>query len=850
MTKRATTIVCFCAAAVLAAGLCLTTGCNGYYRGNKLDYTSEGTVTQQGGFLVEKGDYIYFVNGDESYTATNKYGDVVKGSIMRISREDLAARNYSSVDTVVPLVVYSGNTDSGIFIYGDYVYYATPSTEKNSDGEVLNTYLEFKSSRLDGTKTMKKYYVQVDSNTTEYRYVEVDGTVYLLYVADEESYYDETTGVTNLHSYNTKTGDNTILAYNISSYLFDSDDASNARVYYTMPVENYSTGSSFGYNQLYTVTADATWDTDGAMVYGVNGENNLDVPGWTTKDEVEDDDDDDNDNDYDRYINCGQLVLEGLGTIDYNTATTNGYESGYTPFNYGYSQETAGDYYNGVSYTYDLGKYTNGYLFYQRNTTNLSNYLFVLNEKDYISGDSVSTAWNPVAVNPDSSDKILADGTSADSYFYLFDDKGAFTGVMYAESTGISVNYLDEDGKLLTKDEAHSESLYYYIDRESVATLLFTQGDYLYYSTTGSNGISIWRVNYTGSWDDYNGMPVEIDPSGDYIPVQILDVDAVSGWYSPAIVDDQLIFAADFDDMTTFNYLMVCDLRTEDEETGNMRMMTNSEISAYNDQLSDLQDAIDDYDDSDTYPEADYANMYTAIQFAYITRDNEYIDDLAVMCNDAVWEDDEDADPVYSDKTLALYHAFVRAQGDWSDYAEDYKTINGEKVYSNARDYYYSLLGVMSDDDADSWLDAVKSSYLQSEPDISWYDSLSTAWKVVFIVGMCLCGLVVIAGITILTIFLVKRSKRRAERRKAADIKVKTDVNRQENIYDTANAEIPEDTVMDLEGNIISGGTDASDSSAEPEEVDPGADAPAEDAAASDASAADAPAADDKKDAE
>ncbi len=915
MTKRATTIVCICAAAVLAAGLALTAGCSKYYGGKSIgDIDENAAVSQQGGFLVEKGDYIYFVNGDASYTAENKYGDVVKGSIMRISRENLASRNYNKVDTVVPLIVYSGNNDAGIFIYGDRVYYATPSTEKNSDGDVLNDYLEFKSTRLDGTKTMKSYYVQVDSNTTEYRYVEMNDTVYLLYVAEDESYYDESTGVTNLHSVNTETGENTILAYNITSYIFDSDNVSNPRVYYTMPVMDYSSGSNFSYNQLYTVTADAQYveatdDTPGNGIIldedhspeDVFGE---EIIGWTTQEEVEDDDDDDNDNDYDRYINLGELVYDGIGVLDVDADSTIGYANGYTPFNYGYrnakSTSDGLDYScaNSVRYTFSLGAYTNGNLFYTRNTSNISNYLFDTVESDYISDGSVSSTWVPLDKH-DSSEKILTDGTSASSYMYLFDKNNKFAGIIYAESSGISVNYMDDakweyndetkkyeivvdesligtpkptsdaddtdsdetdsegeeesqsstdliKGELQRKDTANSDSLYYYIDKDSAATLLFTQDNYLYYSTTGSNGISIWRVDYTGRWDEYNGMPTELDPSGDYIPVQILDVDAVSGWYNPAIVDGQMIFAADFDDMTTFNYLMVCDLRKTDD-SGNFilkdkddqysyEMLSNSEISDYNDQLSDLKDAIDDYDDTDTYPEADYANMYSAIQFAYITRDNEYIDELAVLVNEAAWDEDEDADPVYSDKTLALYHSFVRATGDWADYREDSKVINGETVYSNARDYYYSLFGVMSDDDADDWMDAAKSSYLQDEPDISWYDSLSTAWKAVFIVGMCLCGLVVLAAIAVLVVFLVKRSKRRGPGRRAARIKVQTDVNRQENIYDTANQDLPEDTVMDMEGNIISG-SEASADTPDSGEVEP--DAPAEDAPAADAPAED-----------
>ncbi len=808
-------------------------------RRNKLVGDTDGVVSSQGGFLVEKGDYIYFVNGDESNTATNKYGKPVKGSIMRISHEDLAACNYGAAETVVPLIAYSGNNDAGIFIYGDRVYYATPSTEKNSDGEVLNDKLDFKSTRLDGTKTMKNYYVQTETNTTEYRYVEVDGTVYLMYVAEDETYFDETTGVINLHSYNTETGENTILAYNISSYIFDSSDVTNPRVYYTMTVKNYAANSTYSYNQLYTVTADATEDDNWFADIDTDT-----IPGWTTEEDVEDDDDDDNDNDYDRYINCGQLVYDGIGNLD--ISNKNGYNGGYTVFNYGYDKaskdtidpETSFDYCNTIRYTFGLAKYTNGYLFYQRSTTNLSDYLFDLRESDFLAtasdgSTSVSTSWTPLDTR-ESGTKRLADGSSAATYFYLFDDDGNFNGIMQAESGGgVTVNYLgtekegedgelraevDLDGVIQTEDRANEDSLYYYIDREAVATLLFTEDNYIYYSTTGTNGITIHRVDYTGTWADYNGMPEDEDYTDEYIPTQIYDIDAVSGWYNPEIVDNQMIFAADFDDMSEFNYLMVADLR---DANGNM--MTNAAIAEINDKIDDIADAIADYSDTDDYPTADYANLTDAIWFAYYSRDDEYIYDLAVLCNEDVWEDDEDADPVYSDKTLALYQDFIEAKGDWADYAAEYKTINGETIYSNSRDYYYTLFGKMSDDDADDWLDELKDSYLQAEPDQTWFESLSLGGKVGFIIGMCLCGLVVIAGITILTVFLVKRSKRKRARRTAGDIVVATDVNREEDVYSQDNA-IPADTVMDMNGNVISDDSGSGDD--EPTEVLPDDDEP------------------------
>lgn len=69
---------------------------------------------------------------------------------------------------------------SGLYIYGDYVYTPTPTSTKNKDGKVENSYLDFKRSKLDGSSTMRDYYFRISDNTTVYRYVEVEGTVYCL----------------------------------------------------------------------------------------------------------------------------------------------------------------------------------------------------------------------------------------------------------------------------------------------------------------------------------------------------------------------------------------------------------------------------------------------------------------------------------------------------------------------------------------------------------------------------------------------------------------------------------------------------------------------------------------------
>ena len=205
---------------------------------------------------MKRGKYIYFINGKQSNTADNTYGEVVQGAIMRIAKTDLSARNYQNVETVVPEIVHSGNNNGGIFVYGDYIYYSTPSSNKNSDGEIQNSEIVFKRAKLDGSEVMKGGYATYKDNSIEYRYVPgEDGVVYLLYVAKDENLYG--TSCINLHSVNTQTGEDKLLAYNVKSVMFDKKDVTNQRVYYTMNVTDFKYNNALSaYNQVYTVTAD------------------------------------------------------------------------------------------------------------------------------------------------------------------------------------------------------------------------------------------------------------------------------------------------------------------------------------------------------------------------------------------------------------------------------------------------------------------------------------------------------------------------------------------------------------------------------------------------------------------
>ena len=75
-----------------------------------LSYTAtEDKAVSNGGFAVEKGGYVYFVNGTAAYDGDNTFGKVEKGALMRISTENLTAGNYDKAETVVPLLFAAQN---------------------------------------------------------------------------------------------------------------------------------------------------------------------------------------------------------------------------------------------------------------------------------------------------------------------------------------------------------------------------------------------------------------------------------------------------------------------------------------------------------------------------------------------------------------------------------------------------------------------------------------------------------------------------------------------------------------------------------------------------------------------
>ena len=149
-------------------------------------------VSGNGGLAVQKGEYLYFVNGYTSVSdmqgGDNKGGDKYS-AIYRVKLGDNNTVSYNedgeleNCELIIDKIC--GFDKTGLYIFGDYIYYATPNTEKvanDSHETVYNFELtDFYRARLDGTGRTLLYKTNLASSSTKFAFYKANGVddVYL-----------------------------------------------------------------------------------------------------------------------------------------------------------------------------------------------------------------------------------------------------------------------------------------------------------------------------------------------------------------------------------------------------------------------------------------------------------------------------------------------------------------------------------------------------------------------------------------------------------------------------------------------------------------------------------------------
>ncbi len=228
---------------------CIFTGCGDTVK--PLENVGGEVLSGNGSFAVEKGDYVYFINGQEAVSVANEFGEVEKAALVRIKKSDLTNLKDATIETVVPKLLISESYKTGFYMYGDYVYYATPNNNKDKKGNVQYTQTEFFRLNLKTGKADKVIAVAT-SNSTEYRFIASGGKVYLAFV-ETESHTEDGSTETHTHSklviYNTETNKQVGEGFEYQEMLMPEDNSST--FYFTKNAYDEVNEEDKDYQEIY-----------------------------------------------------------------------------------------------------------------------------------------------------------------------------------------------------------------------------------------------------------------------------------------------------------------------------------------------------------------------------------------------------------------------------------------------------------------------------------------------------------------------------------------------------------------------------------------------------------------------
>ena len=169
---RKKVVLTIVAIALLACVLGALVACESY-KAKALDKVGDkdAVVESNGGLVVRQGSYLYFVNGYTGYLTEkgdqNWFGNVTKGAIVRVSynSDGTLGDDYT---IVVPKSIMADSENVGFSIFGEWIYYVSPSAEENKKGEVQTDTLQFMRTKIDGTGT--QLILNWDKTSVKYKY--------------------------------------------------------------------------------------------------------------------------------------------------------------------------------------------------------------------------------------------------------------------------------------------------------------------------------------------------------------------------------------------------------------------------------------------------------------------------------------------------------------------------------------------------------------------------------------------------------------------------------------------------------------------------------------------------------
>ncbi len=161
-------------------------------------------VLSQGGYVVQQGKYLYYINGYAGTDADNTWGTPVKQSLTRCELDQNGNVVEGTHKVVVPKLIFNATTEGGFAIFGEWIYYATTNDDKDKNGTASTTNMDFMRTKIDGSVT--QLLGRISNRSARYIFTK---TRVLYYLNNTVSYIDfsKLNGKPNKNGKGTSKGD-------------------------------------------------------------------------------------------------------------------------------------------------------------------------------------------------------------------------------------------------------------------------------------------------------------------------------------------------------------------------------------------------------------------------------------------------------------------------------------------------------------------------------------------------------------------------------------------------------------------------------------------------------------------
>ena len=209
--------------------------------------SSSDSIYGNGGLAVQKGNYVYFVNGYKSVAGLNdgnKKDSYLVGSLMlmKLGNNGQVVTDDGLLDDDYYITMSNalcGYEATNLFIHGDYLYFVTPSLENETGDKVwAKERVNFNRIKLNKKGKVETVYSSgVQFSNLEFEYYDQNGSLFILVHEKGDSYYEDY-GKDALIRVDAGAKSSGVVANNVSSVAFADngneiffvqDDAANSK---------------------------------------------------------------------------------------------------------------------------------------------------------------------------------------------------------------------------------------------------------------------------------------------------------------------------------------------------------------------------------------------------------------------------------------------------------------------------------------------------------------------------------------------------------------------------------------------------------------------------------------------